>query len=139
MEKGEAPPEGASAPPYPGPPLGYNTGVYPAQPVVQLVQQPFYHYTAQQPQTVTTVNQMVVVQQQLPMDVPGQMLCPFCHKTVVTKTEYINGNFTWLICGVIGLFLCWACCFIPFCVDECKDVEHSCPSCNRVLHRHKRM
>lgn len=32
---------------------------------------------------------------------------------------------------------CWPCYVIPFFVKECKDVEHSCPACNSVIHIHK--
>ncbi|TKS69060.1 Cell death-inducing p53-target protein 1 -like protein [Collichthys lucidus] len=114
MEKGPPPPE-MPAPPYPGPP----TGVYQPQPTVQLA------------------NHVAVVQH-LPTDCPTQMMCPHCQTSVLTRTEYRNGMLTWLICGLIGLFLCWPCCFIPFCVDSCKDVEHICPSCNNVLYIYNR-
>ncbi|XP_042341787.1 LITAF domain-containing protein-like [Plectropomus leopardus] len=136
MEKHQGPPP-EPAPPYPGPPGNYNMGVYQAQPTIQPIQQPAYQYS-QQHAHVHSVNPVVVVQQ-LPTDCPGQMICPHCQSTVVTKTKHKNGMLTWLICGVLGLFLCWFCCFIPFCVDATKDVEHSCPTCNNVLHIHKRM
>ncbi|KAK5926865.1 hypothetical protein CgunFtcFv8_022401 [Champsocephalus gunnari] len=125
-------------PPYPGPPGPHVNMGYQNQPMHQPIQQPAYQFNQQQPQVVHPVNQVVVVVQQLPTDVPGQMVCPHCRATVVTIVNYVNGLLTWLICGILGFFLCWLCCIIPFFVDSVKDVEHSCPSCNRVLHIHKR-
>ncbi|XP_031720720.1 LITAF domain-containing protein-like [Anarrhichthys ocellatus] len=139
MEKGQGPPPGMAAPPYPGFSPDYN-GAYQAQPgsYPNPVQQPAYQYSPQQPQVVQPVMTQVVVMQQLPTDVPGQMMCPHCRISVVTKTKHISGFCTWLTCGILGVFICWPCCLIPFCVDSCKDVEHSCPNCKNVLHIYKR-
>ncbi|CAN9509960.1 unnamed protein product [Ophioblennius macclurei] len=102
---------------YPGPP-----GAQPAQPV-----------------TAQPVTQVVVVAKNQLGDVPGRITCPHCHNSVISRTEHKPGLLTWLICGVLGIFGMWPCCFIPFCVDSCKDVEHYCPSCNNLLHNHKRI
>nr|XP_040041861.1 lipopolysaccharide-induced tumor necrosis factor-alpha factor homolog isoform X2 [Gasterosteus aculeatus aculeatus] len=105
------------------------------QPLQQQVQQPAY--IQQQPQFVQPVNQVVVVQPN-PTDTSRQKMCPNCRNTGMTQLRYINGMLTWLICGVVGIFgfLPYMC--IPSCVNSCKDVEHSCPSCGHVLYVHRR-
>ncbi|XP_017291871.1 lipopolysaccharide-induced tumor necrosis factor-alpha factor homolog [Kryptolebias marmoratus] len=121
-----------------------------AQPAPQYMPQPAPQYMPQvapqpvQQVTVQYTNQQVsqptnpVVVQALPRDVPGQMFCPHCQNNIVTTTHYKVGTQTWLICGLVALFLCWPCCLIPFCVNDCKDVVHSCPTCQRVVHIYKR-
>ncbi|XP_036067490.1 cell death-inducing p53-target protein 1 homolog isoform X2 [Oryzias melastigma] len=151
------PPFEQTAPPYPGPPLDQSTSScqpppasYPGPHQMYPPTQPG-HYQQPPPQVhpppqqqlqqvnVThNVTPMVVVQA-MPTDAPGQMHCPHCKNTVLTKTEHKVGMLTWIICGVLGVFICWPCCFIPFCVNSCKDVQHTCPTCNNVLHLYKRM
>uniref|UniRef100_A0A3P9MT57 Cell death-inducing p53-target protein 1 homolog n=1 Tax=Poecilia reticulata TaxID=8081 RepID=A0A3P9MT57_POERE len=136
MEKGNGPPpdtEGTSeipdipAPPYPGPPL--DPSVLTSQP--NPVDHPAAQYDNQ------PVSKSVLLVQHMPTDVAGSMLCPHCKNTVVTSIEYKVGMLTWIIFGVLLLF-CWPCSCIPFCVNSCKDVQHSCPQCNNVLHLYKR-
>uniref|UniRef100_H3D994 Si:ch211-202h22.7 n=2 Tax=Tetraodon nigroviridis TaxID=99883 RepID=H3D994_TETNG len=116
------------APVYPGPPLA----VYQPQPGIQ----PVHMYAAQQHQVVQPV--IITGMPQL-RDTPGRVTCPQCQQSVVTAIEYKIGLLTWTICGAMAIFLIWPCCLIPFCVNPCKDVEHSCPVCKTVLHLYKRM
>ncbi|XP_054897144.1 cell death-inducing p53-target protein 1 homolog [Poeciliopsis prolifica] len=102
------------------------------QPAQQLVVQ----YVATTQQNLHSGNHVLLVQH-MPTDVAGSMLCPHCKNNVVTSIEYKVGLLTWIIFGVLLLF-CWPCSCIPFCVNSCKDVQHSCPECNNVLYLYKR-
>uniref|UniRef100_A0A3Q2ZCR6 Si:ch211-202h22.7 n=1 Tax=Kryptolebias marmoratus TaxID=37003 RepID=A0A3Q2ZCR6_KRYMA len=146
MEKGGQPPQNSPdvPPPYPGPPLVQSSVVNQPAPAAQAAPQPMPQPAPQpmpqpapQPIFVFFSANPVVVQA-LPRDVPGQMFCPHCQNNIVTTTHYKVGTQTWLICGLVALFLCWPCCLIPFCVNDCKDVVHSCPTCQRVVHIYKR-
>ncbi|KAM6913802.1 LITAF domain-containing protein-like [Lycodopsis pacificus] len=116
-----------SAPPYPGPPMNYG-GTVP---------QPGIAYASAPGAPATTVTHLVVTPAL--HDVPGQTVCPHCQQSVITNTEHTAGLMTWAVCGGLTLFGCFLCCCIPFCVEACQDVEHRCPSCQRVIYVYKRL
>ncbi|XP_022318236.1 lipopolysaccharide-induced tumor necrosis factor-alpha factor homolog [Crassostrea virginica] len=71
---------------------------------------------------------------------PVAMQCQYCHASVTTSTRYESGTLTWVACFVIAFIGLWlGCCLIPFCLDGCKDVIHSCPNCHQMLGRFNRM
>uniref|UniRef100_A0A3Q2P6T9 Lipopolysaccharide-induced tumor necrosis factor-alpha factor homolog n=1 Tax=Fundulus heteroclitus TaxID=8078 RepID=A0A3Q2P6T9_FUNHE len=146
MGKGDAPPPISSdipAPPYPGPPLVHNVVLNKPepQPVAQQYQQPvaqqYLQPVAQQYQQPVAQQYLQPVAQQ-PTDAPGRIQCRYCQTTVVTSTESKVGLCTWLTFGGLFIFGIWPVCLIPFCVPPCKDVQHSCPTCNNVLYIYKR-
>ncbi|XP_061181816.1 LITAF domain-containing protein-like [Saccostrea echinata] len=103
-----------SVPGQPPPPPGGNTVVYTQQP--------------------TFFNSMMF------REFPVAMTCTYCQATITTTTRYETGTFTWVACGVIAFIGCWmGCCLIPFCIDGCKDVVHSCPSCRQTLGKYSKM
>ena len=99
------------------------------------------------PQIQQTSSTTVVMQQQPTVVVTNTsfgngstaMQCPFCSATITTSVNYIEGTMVWLLAGVLCIVGCWPCCLIPFCVDDCKDVQHSCPNCRRVVGTFRRM
>lgn len=116
---GYAPPPGQQpgyAPP-PGPPAGYPP-----------------------PQGVTVVAQPVaVVACQSMRECPVRVSCPSCRADVMTATTFETGTMTWLLVGILCIIGCWPCCLIPFCVEGCKDVIHTCPNCQAQVGVYRRM
>ncbi|XP_077412636.1 lipopolysaccharide-induced tumor necrosis factor-alpha factor homolog [Vanacampus margaritifer] len=145
MEKGY--PGQESAPPYPGYPMTYGAAVPPPgfQPAPYVGPPPGFQpapYVGPPPVGYqggpsTTVTHVAVAPTM--QDIPTQAICPHCQQTVVTETQRTPGLMTWAICGGLTLIGCFLCCFIPFCVDSCKDVEHHCPNCRKLIHIYKRL
>ncbi|KAI5089795.1 lipopolysaccharide-induced tumor necrosis factor-alpha factor-like, partial [Silurus meridionalis] len=82
----------------------------------------------------------LIVAIQAPMkSLPAATFCRFCQQQVVTVTKPINGVLTWIVVGTLFFCLIWPFCLIPFCVSSCKDIKHTCPRCNNVLHTYKRV
>ncbi|XP_065891286.1 LITAF domain-containing protein-like [Dysidea avara] len=117
-------PETTTAPPYPP-----SSG-----------QAPPYPPSSEQPPQVTVVTQpATVVVPTSYGEYPVNIMCPNCRNQVSTKVEYESGTLMWILVLVLCLLGLWPCCLIPFCVDGCKDVSHTCPVCNSRLGVYKRM
>merc|ERR1711934_1039547 len=73
---------------------------------------------------------------------PVTMTCPHCQANITTSTTTSNGGCVWLLglsIFILSSGTCCPCAFIPCCVDDLKDVTHSCPSCNRVVGTYKKL
>ena len=65
---------------------------------------------------------------------PMTLICPSCSQQVTTAIKTDTSLLQHLLafgCIVIG---CWlGCCLVPYCMDNMRQVTHSCPSCNITL------
>ncbi|XP_008288457.1 lipopolysaccharide-induced tumor necrosis factor-alpha factor homolog isoform X2 [Stegastes partitus] len=134
MEKGN-PPVNDPSPPYPDQPANYGgtappPGMYP---------QPGFPSAGPPPAGYQSVSTGRVIVTPALQDIAGQTVCPHCQQQVTTIATLKPGLLTWAACGGLAIFACCLCCWIPFCVDACKDVEHSCPSCHKVIYIYKRL
>jgi len=74
------------------------------------------------------------------LDKPAVTTCPHCREVVLSRIEYENGCCTCLsclaLCFLVGTTICS---FIPFCVNDLKDVTHYCPKCGRTMASYSRL
>ncbi|CAG5135646.1 unnamed protein product [Candidula unifasciata] len=132
-----APPPGNPHPP-PGNPYPQPGNPYPPQ----YMAGPGYPQATQSgySQATTVVVQPTVTVIQVFRESPVHTNCPYCRAEVVTATSFETGTFAWVICCVLWFVGCGlGCCLIPFCLDGCKDVIHSCPNCRQQIARFSRM
>ncbi|CAG9317265.1 unnamed protein product [Blepharisma stoltei] len=64
---------------------------------------------------------------------PQQAFCPTCNRNVLTVIRNQPGAMTWILCLVIFCVF-WPCSCLPFCMPQCMDVIHRCPTCFALLH-----
>ncbi|KAK7111447.1 lipopolysaccharide-induced tumor necrosis factor-alpha factor homolog isoform X1 [Littorina saxatilis] len=116
----------------------------PQQPGYGQQQQPGYGQPQQQGymhgNTTVVVTQPALTMVQTFRESPVHTRCPHCQAEIVSATHFETGTFTWIICLILCLVGCdFGCCLIPFCVDGCKDVIHTCPNCRQQVARWSRM
>jgi hypothetical protein len=88
------------------------------QMMAPMTPQPMYHPPNQQGPTIIT------------MTSTGGTKCPFCSENTGSILRRRAGCVTWAWC--VCLMFTTGCCFIPFCVDGCKDIEQVCERCSNV-------
>ncbi|CAI5455095.1 unnamed protein product [Caenorhabditis angaria] len=91
------------------------------------------------PTTVTSTHSTIVVSPVGFGPFPASTQCPYCSEHILTETIEKNGMFAWLLFIALLFFGFWLCCCIPFCVRSCKDVEHHCPECKKLLGTYRRV
>ncbi|XP_065161900.1 lipopolysaccharide-induced tumor necrosis factor-alpha factor homolog [Atheta coriaria] len=63
-----------------------------------------------------------------------RMICPHCQTDIYTTRKVKPKPAAYLSCALIFMFGCFlGCCLIPFCMNSCRSVSHSCPNCGRHL------
>ena len=64
----------------------------------------------------------------------AQITCPTHGTPSHTNTVAETGLGTWLACCGLCFIGCGlGCCFIPFCIDDLKDVTHTCSNCGTFV------
>ena len=76
-----------------------------------------------------------------PMAGPDPMWtnCPNCKNEILTTTQKSISTFQMLVAGGICFFGGICCFYIPCCIDDWKDVLHTCPNCNYAIGKFKKM
>ncbi|XP_058818606.1 lipopolysaccharide-induced tumor necrosis factor-alpha factor homolog [Topomyia yanbarensis] len=103
--------------PYPPPPPPYDANANMIPPNLQ--GQPTYVHT-------------IVTAPQVGPD-PASISCPSCQKHVITRLDYETSTKTHIMAGLLCLFICWPCFWIPYVIDSCKNANHYCPNCGAYI------
>ncbi|XP_034232719.1 lipopolysaccharide-induced tumor necrosis factor-alpha factor homolog [Thrips palmi] len=96
------------------------TNPYPVQTVPQ---QPPAGYAAAPPTTIVFTS--------LGRD-RSYTMCHHCNAQVMTETTESHKCLAHFFCCIL-MFSCPCCCCLPYCMDSCKVVKHTCPNCHEEL------
>ncbi|XP_064644660.1 LITAF domain-containing protein-like [Lineus longissimus] len=111
-----------AAPPYQ---QGYPSEQLPPPPV---------SYQAPVVTTTTGTSFVVAAPMTVYREAPVTRTCQHCQAHVTSAVSYTNGMMVWVICGVLAFVGLWiGCCLIPFCLNSCKNVVHTCPNCHQIM------
>ena len=61
--------------------------------------------------------------------VSANVVCPNCRAQVMTAVSSTPGGTSWFCCIALCFVGAGPFALLPFCIDTCQDVTHSCPSC----------
>lgn len=92
---------------------------------------PPHHHQPHQQQHATYVHTIVTAPQVGPD--PASITCPSCQKHIVTRLDYETSTKTHIFAGLLCLFICWPCFWIPYVIDSCKNANHYCPNCGAYI------
>lgn len=102
--------------PHPPPPPPYDAN---ANVIPPIHQQPTYVHT-------------IVTAPNVGPD-PASITCPSCQKHVITRLDFESSTKTHIMAGLLCLFICWPCFWIPYVIDSCKNANHYCPNCGAYI------
>ena len=85
----------------------------------------------QQMQPMMTPSPMVAPPPSVYLREPMNITCPFCSNQVTTVTKSECSCKQWLVCCVL-CWVFWPVACVPFCIGDCYNISHLCPSCGQV-------
>ncbi|CAI2377902.1 unnamed protein product [Moneuplotes crassus] len=65
--------------------------------------------------------------------IPICVKCRYCQSTSITRVSTRISLMQWWICFTMCLLCSWCCCYIPFCISDCKSFVHHCGMCDREI------
>ena len=64
---------------------------------------------------------------------PVFLQCRSCGRQSHTSVDFEMGTIAWILFFVLLVCSFGVLCFIPCCIESCKDAVHSCSACQKVI------